>query len=191
MNDCISFKRPSLDDSCQQIGEPSNSSYWRAIGPVLLVMVAATALRAEQPIAYSHKIHIEHGLQCLDCHSGAGTRVRAAMTIQALQSMLDVYFMRVRDGLFSTQRGRGDHDQQNRPDSTPIAGIRRFADLLARIVEAWPFEANTVVHGLRAGNSHYQNWCLGAPALSGPNLSLTMLPHQRLKPAAPAYSLSP
>jgi len=44
---------------------------------------------------------------------------------------------------------------------------------------------------LRAGNSHYQYWCLGAPALSGPNLSLTMLPHQRVKSAAPAYSRSP
>ena len=44
---------------------------------------------------------------------------------------------------------------------------------------------------LRAGNSHYQYWCLGAPALSGPNLSLTMLPHHWLKTAAPAYSRSP
>ncbi len=81
MNDCISVKRPSLEDSCPHTGGPSNSSYWRTIGPVLLVMIAMTAiaLRAEQPIAYSHKIHIEHGLQCLDCHSGADTGARATI----------------------------------------------------------------------------------------------------------------
>ena len=79
MNDCISFKRPSLEDSCPHTGGPSNSSYWRAVGTVLLVLIAAAALRAEQPIAYSHKIHIEHGLQCLDCHSGADTGARATI----------------------------------------------------------------------------------------------------------------
>jgi cytochrome c7-like protein len=79
MNDCISFKRPSLEDSCPHFGGTSNSSYWRAIGLVLFVLMVAPALRAEQPIAYSHKIHIEHGLQCLDCHSGADTGARATI----------------------------------------------------------------------------------------------------------------
>src|ERR1700745_2229426 len=83
MNDCISCcsKRPSLENSCPPTGGPSYSSYWRTIASVLLVIIAipATVLRAEQPIAYSHKIHIEHGLQCLDCHSGADTGARATI----------------------------------------------------------------------------------------------------------------
>src|SRR5579859_7367119 len=82
MNHCINrFKRPSLEDPCPHTGGPAASSYWHAIGPVLLVMIAmaASALRAEQPIAYSHKIHIAQGLQCLDCHSGADTGARATI----------------------------------------------------------------------------------------------------------------
>jgi hypothetical protein len=96
--------------------------------------------------------------------------------------MLDVNFMRVSDGLFGAHsRGHHDHDGENQPDDTSKTGIRRSAAVLARNFEAWPFKTNTVVHGLRAGNSHYQNWCLGAPALSGPNLSLSMLPHHYFK----------
>lgn len=82
MNDCISgFKWPSLEDSCPHTGRPAKSNYLGLTGPVLLIMIAmsAIALRAEQPIAYSHKIHIEHGLQCLDCHSGADTGARATI----------------------------------------------------------------------------------------------------------------
>src|SRR5258708_31473925 len=82
MNDCIScFKRPTLEDSCPHTSGPAQTNYLSAIVPVLVVMIAmaATALRAEQPIAYSHKIHIDHGLQCLDCHSGADTGARATI----------------------------------------------------------------------------------------------------------------
>jgi hypothetical protein len=45
-----------------------------------------------------------------DCRARTG--VGATVTIQALQSMLDVYFVRVGDGLFGTQHGRGhcNHD---------------------------------------------------------------------------------
>ncbi len=77
MNDCISFKRPSLEDCCPQVGGPANSNYWRVL--LVIIAMAASALRAEQPIAYSHKMHIEHGLQCLDCHSGADTGARATI----------------------------------------------------------------------------------------------------------------
>jgi hypothetical protein len=98
--------------------------------------------------------------------------------------MLDVNFMRVSDRLFGAQCGSGhcDHDYQNRHNGAQVVGLGRSACVRARVFEGWPFEAaNTVVHELRAGNSHYQYWCLGAPALSGPNLSLTMLPHHCLK----------
>lgn len=86
---CITyFKRPSLENS-DLLGSnspfrgrrPGDSSVLKATGTLLLVMIAtgATVLCAEQPIAYSHKIHIEHGLQCLDCHSGADTGARATI----------------------------------------------------------------------------------------------------------------
>jgi len=44
---------------------------------------------------------------------------------------------------------------------------------------------------LEAANSHYQNECLGAPALGGAHLTETMLPQQQFQPAAPIYSLNP
>jgi hypothetical protein len=89
MIQCITyFKRPSLENS-DLLGSnsplrgrrPGDSRVLRATGTLLLVVMAmaATVLRAEQPIAYSHKIHIEHGLQCLDCHSGADTGARATI----------------------------------------------------------------------------------------------------------------
>jgi hypothetical protein len=89
MIQCITyFKRPSLENS-DLLGSnsplrgrrPGDSRVLRATGTLLLVVLAmaATVLRAEQPIAYSHKIHIEHGLQCLDCHSGADTGARATI----------------------------------------------------------------------------------------------------------------
>jgi hypothetical protein len=89
MIQCITyFKRPSLENS-DLLGSnsplrgrrPGDSRVLRATGTLLLVVMAmaATVLRAEQPIAYSHKIHIEHGLQCLDCHSGADTGARATV----------------------------------------------------------------------------------------------------------------
>jgi hypothetical protein len=89
MIQCITyFKRPSLENS-DLLGSnsplrgrrPGDARVLRATGTLLLVVMAmaATVLRAEQPIAYSHKIHIEHGLQCLDCHSGADTGARATI----------------------------------------------------------------------------------------------------------------
>ena len=44
-----------------------------------LIMFTSVMQAAEQPIAYSHKIHIDHGLGCLDCHSGADTGARATL----------------------------------------------------------------------------------------------------------------
>jgi hypothetical protein len=82
MNHCIScFKRPSLEDSCQHASGRSKSNSFRPFGLILSVMIvmAVTVLRADQPIAYSHKVHIEHGLKCLDCHSGADTGARATI----------------------------------------------------------------------------------------------------------------
>src|SRR6266403_3589573 len=43
------------------------------------VAIAMTALAADQPIAYSHKVHIERGLKCLDCHIGADVSARATL----------------------------------------------------------------------------------------------------------------
>jgi len=81
MNDSIRFKRPSLEDPCPDATGTSRSSFWRRLRSLLLATSAifAGALQAEQPIAYSHKIHIEHGMQCLDCHSGADTGARATI----------------------------------------------------------------------------------------------------------------
>jgi hypothetical protein len=89
MIQCITyFKRPSLENSDLLESKaplrgrrPGDSRVLRATGTLSLVMIAmaASVLRAEQPIAYSHKIHIEHGLQCLDCHSGADTGARATI----------------------------------------------------------------------------------------------------------------
>ncbi len=43
-------------------------------------------LRAEQPVAYSHKQHLALGLDCLDCHSTADTRAKA--TIPSVQKCM-------------------------------------------------------------------------------------------------------
>ena len=40
---------------------------------------ATFLLSAEQPAVYSHKIHIDRGLQCLDCHSNADTGAEATL----------------------------------------------------------------------------------------------------------------
>jgi len=85
MNDCIScFHRPNRDESAPSGNPRATKTASRRIGgvPATLLLVAilslsAPVLRAEQPIAYSHKIHIDHGLRCLDCHSGADTGARA------------------------------------------------------------------------------------------------------------------
>ena len=45
----------------------------------MLTMAAGAALGADQPIAYSHRLHIERGLQCLDCHSNADMGTRATI----------------------------------------------------------------------------------------------------------------
>ncbi len=87
MNDCIScFNRPNREESAPsgnpRTGKSFSQLFCRLQAIFLLITiisVAASALRAEQPIAYSHKIHIEHGLQCLDCHSGADTGARATI----------------------------------------------------------------------------------------------------------------
>ena len=50
---------------------------WTLLIALLGMMNGAVA--ADQPIAYSHKIHTDRGLQCLDCHSGADTGERATI----------------------------------------------------------------------------------------------------------------
>jgi cytochrome c7-like protein/class III cytochrome C family protein len=44
-----------------------------------LLLFCAVSIRAEQPIAYSHKQHIALGLQCLDCHIAADTSASATI----------------------------------------------------------------------------------------------------------------
>jgi Cytochrome c7 and related cytochrome c len=87
MNDCTScFRRPNRDESAPSGNQLTGKTSWQlfcglqaTLLSIAVISLAATALRAEQPIAYSHKIHIEHGLQCLDCHSGADTGARATI----------------------------------------------------------------------------------------------------------------
>ena len=43
-----------------------------AASPVVLMAV-------DQPIAYSHRVHLDQGLACLDCHSTADTSARATI----------------------------------------------------------------------------------------------------------------
>lgn len=46
----------------------------------MLAALGACALgAADQPIAYSHKVHIALGLQCLDCHIDADTGAAATL----------------------------------------------------------------------------------------------------------------
>ena len=45
----------------------------------LLLALAGSILAADQPIAYSHKVHVGAGIQCLDCHSGADVRANATL----------------------------------------------------------------------------------------------------------------
>ncbi len=76
MNDCIDRSSGS------RFNESRRSRVRRLPAGYLVTMVLAltgTVLHAEQPIAYSHKIHIDHGLRCLDCHSGADTGARATI----------------------------------------------------------------------------------------------------------------
>jgi hypothetical protein len=54
-----------------------------ALGLAILSPVfPAFAAEIQQPIAYSHKLHISKGLACLDCH--IGTDVQAAATIPSV-----------------------------------------------------------------------------------------------------------
>ena len=64
----------------------------RVIVPVVVVLVTIVGLaaivyalrpggeRVNQPIAFNHAVHItDAGLECLDCHTDAGTAVRAGL----------------------------------------------------------------------------------------------------------------
>lgn len=45
-----------------------------------LLMLVASAALAEQPIAFSHRAHIEKAsMRCVDCHTGAAARDRASI----------------------------------------------------------------------------------------------------------------
>lgn len=52
----------------------------RWLSRIVILAVTATGMQAvDQPIAHSHKVHIDHGLRCLDCHIGADTGMRAIL----------------------------------------------------------------------------------------------------------------
>ncbi|MBZ5619064.1 MAG: cytochrome c family protein [Acidobacteriia bacterium] len=46
---------------------------------ILIPILAAVPVLADQPVAYSHKQHLAFGLQCLDCHSSADTSAAAGI----------------------------------------------------------------------------------------------------------------
>ncbi len=46
---------------------------------VCLVVAKAAAAPSVQPVAYSHKVHIQLGLECIDCHSSADTGASATL----------------------------------------------------------------------------------------------------------------
>ncbi|HLH03464.1 MAG TPA: cytochrome c3 family protein [Bryobacteraceae bacterium] len=52
----------------------------------LLIVCAAGAMCAEQPVAFPHDKHIKLGLACIDCHIGADLRDRA--TIPSVQKCM-------------------------------------------------------------------------------------------------------
>jgi hypothetical protein len=86
MNDCISCKWPNRDESAPSGNSCAGNALSQlfcgvraALILITTIWLGASAVWAEQPIAYSHKIHIDHGLQCLDCHSGADTGARATI----------------------------------------------------------------------------------------------------------------
>ena len=45
----------------------------------LLVMCAAASLAQQQPIAFPHSTHMQLGMSCVDCHTGADTRAAAGI----------------------------------------------------------------------------------------------------------------
>jgi Cytochrome c7 and related cytochrome c len=54
--------------------------YGRKNGARAILFLALAGLAgAEQPIAYSHKVHIDQGLVCLDCHITADVSARATI----------------------------------------------------------------------------------------------------------------
>ncbi len=58
-----------------------------AVGVVILSPIfPGYAADIQQPIAYSHKLHIAKGLSCIDCHIGAD--VQAAATIPGVNKCL-------------------------------------------------------------------------------------------------------
>jgi Cytochrome c7 and related cytochrome c/Class III cytochrome C family len=58
----------------------------RAGWVVWILVFGALAFASDQPIAYSHKQHIDLGLQCLDCHSSAD--IGAAATIPSVRKCM-------------------------------------------------------------------------------------------------------
>ena len=51
-----------------------------------MMLAGWPALASDQPIAYSHKLHIGLGLQCIDCHISADTG--AAATIPSVRKCM-------------------------------------------------------------------------------------------------------
>ena len=67
---------------------------------VLLLSVSFFFLRSlgsssDQPIRYSHRLHIEQGLECTDCHTGAETEAFA--TIPDIETCLGCHEQAVTD----------------------------------------------------------------------------------------------
>ena len=51
-----------------------------------ILVLSARAFASDQPIAYSHKQHMDLGLQCLDCHSSAD--IGASATIPSVRKCM-------------------------------------------------------------------------------------------------------
>jgi cytochrome c7-like protein len=50
-----------------------------ALLTIALLTASTAAFAVDQPIAYSHKVHIDQGLHCLDCHVRADVSARATI----------------------------------------------------------------------------------------------------------------
>lgn len=101
----------------------------RILSPIVVAVGLVTSVWAappQQPIAYSHKLHIEKGLACLDCHSTADTQ--AAATIPSVNKCMLCHAKIAKD----------------KPEVQKVAG---FADKKQEIpwVRVYEFEPNALV----------------------------------------------
>ena len=64
-----------MNPNCRPVKRISRST---ATG-LWLIVVCASAARAQQPIAFPHNTHMQLGMQCVDCHIGADVRDAAGL----------------------------------------------------------------------------------------------------------------